>query len=134
MVDRASWFYYGWQDSKGAKIAVRPSSRSTMYRPGRMHDLCALLNPILVDSANPNQAIGYLAAETSALSLRFRRCDFSTFDMRLLFRLPFSVPPPLFSSRSHGSARRGKMSGRGQRPLSVSLCFSFFFSFVFERE
>jgi len=48
---------------------ARPASlsRSTMHRAGRMHDLCALLNPILVDSANPNQAIGYFVAETSAL-------------------------------------------------------------------
>lgn len=37
-----------------------------MQRAGRMHDLCALLNPISVDSANPNQAIGYFVAETSA--------------------------------------------------------------------
>lgn len=51
---RASWFW-DWQQSKRTKIndgctrAVRPSL-STMHR--RMHDLCALLNPILVDSAN----------------------------------------------------------------------------------
>lgn len=60
LVSRASWFYYDWQGSKRTKIRPTGFSPVRRCRAGRMHDLCALLNSILVDSANPNQAIGYL--------------------------------------------------------------------------
>lgn len=70
-----------------------------------MHDLCALLNPILVESANPNQAIGYLAAETSARSLHPRRSDFSTFGRAFFIELA-------------DATRRDRLDERDDPPIS----------------